>query len=263
LILSIKARRYLLIGIPAVVILALGIVARIPAWQAYQWLAGDASQVVASDFSGTLWQGRAGRVTVSGYSLGTLEWKLAPVGLLAGNLQVDLDLAGREVSTHATLLRPLVGSGWRAENVIATGPATWLQVILQEPFLQLHGEIEMDLSAAAIDEQGWLTRVVGHCRWRGASVGGTLVTDLGDLSVTFTTDSAGIVGQLADAGGPLGLAGTVIVKERQYEVDAYLHARADVVELRQALLIFGRPGPDGWTHLGITGPMLPLSGWTQ
>ena len=46
--------------------------------------------VHAEDFSGTLWHGAAGRITVNGRDAGALEWRLHPLALFKLRLDADL-----------------------------------------------------------------------------------------------------------------------------------------------------------------------------
>lgn len=259
--LAIRTRRTLLASAAILIVLTIGVAVQIPAYQAYRWLLGSASGVQASDFSGSVWNGRAGQFSVDGYQLGEIDWVLSPGALLLGQIQVDWTVSGREVQGQGRVQRALWDTAWTVQDLRAKGPATWLQVVVQEPFLQLEGFLDAEISQARIDREGWLLSANGQCHWRSAAVGGTLRTELGDLAVHFRTEEQAIVGDLIDAGGPLGLTGTVQVRDRQYTVDARLEARADVAALRQALLIMGSPDESGRTRLAISGPMLPLSGW--
>ncbi len=256
-----RIRRALLIGLPTLALLAAAVLYRLPAYPGYRWLVGAQGGVEARDFEGTLWQGSAGQVRVEGYDLGTVRWRLSAGHLLTGAVRVDWVLSGREIEASGQLGRGLFGGDATLSNVRGTGPATWLQVILQEPFFRLQGDIDLDLEQARFDADGFLVGLIGRCTWSDAAVDGTVSTPLGDLMVEFAPAGDGIVGQLSDGGGPLALEGTVTLGAREYAVDARLAPRHESVALQQALQVMGPVDGQGRTRLGITGPLLPLTGW--
>jgi hypothetical protein len=63
------------------------VIAVLPASLANRFLP---AAVRAEDFSGTLWHGSAGRITVDGRDAGALEWRLHPLALFKLRLDADL-----------------------------------------------------------------------------------------------------------------------------------------------------------------------------
>src|ERR1700689_344307 len=76
--------RVALIGVLAVLAV---VIAVLPASLANKFLP---PAVRAEDFSGTLWHGSAGRITVAGRDAGALEWHLHPLALFKLRLNADL-----------------------------------------------------------------------------------------------------------------------------------------------------------------------------
>src|SRR5580692_8330500 len=73
-----------LIGIVAI---AAAIVAALPASIIAHFLP---PAVVAEDFSGSLWHGSAGKITLNAHDAGALEWRLHPAALLGMSVSADL-----------------------------------------------------------------------------------------------------------------------------------------------------------------------------
>ena len=71
-------------------VLIVGLIVKFPARVALQ-LVPDS--VLVSGASGTIWNGRAGAVLVSGIYLRNVEWRTKPLGLLTGKLALSLRAA--------------------------------------------------------------------------------------------------------------------------------------------------------------------------
>ena len=81
-------------------------------------------RVQAEDFSGSVWHGSAGRITVDGRPGGALEWKVHPLALLRTHLVVDLHwvkggfvLDGSADCTRARLAASGVTGGGPVEDL--------------------------------------------------------------------------------------------------------------------------------------------------
>jgi hypothetical protein len=193
----------ILIGMAAIVV---AIVAVLPASIVARFLPPT---VVAEDFSGSLWHGSAGRITVNGRDAGALEWRLHPAALLGMVLSADLHwvkvgfvidaavkidrrgFAARDVKGGGPIedLRGLgVAAGWRGSADIHLDA---LQGTFSQP-LAAAGDIQVSNLAAAQVADG---------------------VSLGGYDLRFTQAPAGADGtlsaQLADTGGPLEVQATV------------------------------------------------------
>lgn len=165
--------------------------------------------VRAEDFSGTLWHGSAGRISVGGRDAGALEWRLRPLALVKLRLDADLhwvkggfvvdgtaDVGRGDI--HASDLR---GGGPIADLSTLGVASGWRGIA------QLHiREIAVDLAATAPA----LRSAVGEIDVSEVSspqvAGGS---DLGSYSLTFDDAVLAANGDvravLVDKGGPLSL----------------------------------------------------------
>ncbi|MEM9302273.1 MAG: type II secretion system protein N [Pseudomonadota bacterium] len=238
-------------------LLALAVLAQWPARQAAQVLGLEAMGASATRWDGTLWKGGADGLQVRGVRLGELDWTLQPASLLRLSPTLSLRVDGPEINASAVVESDLTGSNLLASGVEVSAPAHWLQHVIGQPFLQLAGTIDARLATVRV-EDGWLTGISGVTRWQDAVVTGRIRAPLGALRIDWVETPNGSVGTLSDSGGPLRIAGTVTIENRQYVVDATLNAAADNIPVRQALEVLGRPDASGAVRLAISGPMVPI-----
>lgn len=50
------------------------------------------NNIKLSSFSGTVWSGKAGQLTISGINLGSIKWDLHPLNLIIGELSADISV---------------------------------------------------------------------------------------------------------------------------------------------------------------------------
>jgi hypothetical protein len=192
-----------LIGIVAI---AAAIVAALPASIVAHFLP---PAVTAEDFSGSLWHGSAGKITLNARDAGALEWRLHPAALLGMTVSADLHwvklgfvidaavkidrqgIAARDVKGGGPIedLNGLgVAAGWRG---IADVHLDTLRTTFAQP-LAAAGDIQVSNVTAAQVADG---------------------ADLGGYDLRFAQGPAGADGnltaQLADTGGPLEVQATI------------------------------------------------------
>jgi hypothetical protein len=165
--------------------------------------------VRAEDFSGTLWHGSAGRITVNGRDAGALEWRLHPLALFKLRLDADLHWVkgGFVVDGTAAVGR----SDFRVSELRGGGPIADLSSLgvasgWRGTAQVRIGEIAADLSVPAPS----LRSAVGEIDVSDLSspqvAGGS---DLGSYALTFDDAALSADGDaraaLVDKGGPLSL----------------------------------------------------------
>jgi hypothetical protein len=169
--------------------------------------------ISAGDFSGSLWHGSAGRITVNGRDAGAVEWRLHPWSLM--RLTVSADLHWVKVGFVADGSADVNREGFALHDVEGDGPVQDLA----------------DLGVAV----GWLGMAsFKFTQVKGVFAGGaaTLVSAVGDVSVSklaypqiadgvdlggyvlhvadgaITPDADGTA-ELTDTGGPLEVHATI------------------------------------------------------
>jgi hypothetical protein len=223
---------------PLLVLIALGavlavIVAVLPASLAARFLPPGAA---AQDFSGTLWHGSAGRISVAGRDAGALEWHLQPAALLHLRIAADLHwvkgsfvLDGRlEVGGKSLTASSLTGGGSIADLRDFGVAAGWngsASVRLQ----QLSADVSVTPPA--------LTSAIGEIDVANLNSARLAAgADLGGYALTFDnatlTPDAQASAALADTGGPVALNATITLSPKAHSglLSGTIKARDDAPE---------------------------------
>jgi hypothetical protein len=199
--------RVALIGILAVLAV---VIAVLPASLANKFLP---PAVRAEDFSGTLWHGSAGRITVAGRDAGALEWHLHPLGLF--QLRLDADLHWVKGSFVVDGAAALSRSDFQASDLRGGGPIADLATFGLAPGWRGVAEIRIrNIAADLAGPSPSLRSAVGEIEVADVSspqvAGGS---DIGSYALTFNDASLSANGDaraaLVDKGGPLSLDASI------------------------------------------------------
>jgi general secretion pathway protein N len=234
----------------AAVLFALTVVLRAPA----SWLIGALpGSVQCQQPAGSMWRGSCGQLLIAGAALSDVRWRLHPWALLGGHLELVLQSADVRAPATGTLALGLGGHhnvrDLRADLPIDTGflplfPSGWsgrLQLALTR--LDFYGG-----HLAAI--HGTVT-ARSLAQIRPAMPFGSYELRFAD---TARTDGA-ISGELRDVGGPLAVAGTLIIHNgSEYVLSGSTAARADAnAELAKAIEFLGPPDAQGRRQFSLAG----------
>ena len=206
--------------------IAVAIVAVLPASLVARFLPPT---VVAEDFSGSLWHGSAGKITVNGRDAGALEWRLHPAALLGMALSVDLHWVKVGFAIDAAV--KIDRQGFAARDVKGGGPIEDLSGL--GVAAGWHGSADVHLDAL----RGTFTQPL-------AAAGDIQVSnlaaaqvadgaDLGGYDLRFTPPPAGADGtlsaQLTDTGGPLEVQAAIhySAKEQTANLSGTVRERPD------------------------------------
>ena len=187
------------------------------------------SFIGADDFSGSLWHGSAGKITVNGRDAGALEWHLHPASLLSLTLSADLhwvqvgfvldasaDIERGGIKAHA------IRGGGPIEDLAGLGVATGWRGVSAFKF----DELRIDFTQGPAGTGAALRSAMGDL-----SVGDLAApriaegVDLGNYALHATGSAA----ELTDTGGPLELNATIqySAKDRAGLLSGTLKERPD------------------------------------
>jgi hypothetical protein len=183
----------------------------------------------AEDFSGTVWHGSAGKISVDARDAGALEWTLHPVSLLA--LAVDADLHWVKIGFVVDAAVKIDRDGLTAHAVKGGGPIEDLRDFGVEP--GWHGTAEINFSVLKGDFAKPLA-AVGDVRVSNlAAAQFADGTDLGGYDLRLAQGAVGtdgtVTAQLVDAGGPLDVQAVIryAASDRTGTLTGTLRERAD------------------------------------
>jgi general secretion pathway protein N len=250
-----KLIRNLFLLVLALVIVAVLVLAFLPARTALGFVGGRLGPVQLGEVSGTVWKGQADPASINGQPIGTLGWRLHPLALLAARADVDVTLAGDTYNgTGAVSVRR--DRTLRVRDLHLTLPANKLQPLLDIPALVFRGDVQVDVDEAEL-RGGFPTQVKGRAAWKNASVAGSAEAQFGDVLTEFASaPGGGIAGTVTDGGGPLQAQGSYTASLVGYDADIALRARDGNPQVLEALHYIGAPQPDGSTRLVIRGRLL-------
>jgi hypothetical protein len=215
----------ILIGLAAVLAV---IVAALPASLITHFLPPT---VHAEDFSGSLWHGSAGKLSVNALDAGALEWRLHPQALL--HMAVAADLRWVKVGFVVDAAVAIDRQGFTAHDIKGSGPiedlrdfgiASGWRGTAEINFSELKGDFTQPLAAVGDVKVSDLSspQVAG-----GADLGSyDLVLAEGAVSAD------GVTAELRDAGGPLEMQALVhySMKEHTATVSGTLKERPGAPE---------------------------------
>jgi Type II secretion system (T2SS), protein N len=234
-------RPLVLIGLAAVLAV---IVATLPASVVAHFLPAS---VHAEDFSGSIWHGSAGKISVNARPAGALEWWLHPLPLLGMTVAADLHWVKAAFVADAAV--KIDRRGFAAQALKGGGPIEDLSDFGIAP--EWRGIAELNFSALKFEFTRLMpVAAVGDVRVSNLTssqfAGGA---DLGGYDLSFPAGAVGADGNVSatlnDTGGPLDLQATVhytakdrtgllsgTLKERAGAPSALLSQINDISQLR-------------------------------
>jgi hypothetical protein len=195
--------------------------------------------VHAEDFSGSLWHGSAGRITVNAREAGALEWRLHPGALLGGRVAADFHWvkAGFVLDGVANAGRNRL----EASNIQGGGPLEDLQEFGAASGWRGIVKVQVkELKAALSSPTPDLESAVGDIEISGLSAAKVAAgADLGGYALHFVdpliTPDADATALLTDTGGPLAIEAVIhlSLRDRRGLLSGAVKARPDApAELR-------------------------------
>jgi hypothetical protein len=194
-------RPLVLIGLAAVLAV---VIATLPASLVAHFLPAF---IHAEDYSGSLWHGSAGKISVNARDAGALEWSLHPLSLLGMSVVADLHWvkvgfvadATVKVDRHGYTAHAVKGGG-PIEDLRDFGVSPRWQGIADLDFSELKGDFARPLALAAVGDLR-VSNLMSAQVAGGADLGGY------DLSLPEgAVDADGnVTAKLVDTGGPLDL----------------------------------------------------------
>ncbi len=189
--------------------------------------------VHAEDFSGTLWHGSAGRITVNSRDAGALEWRLHPASLLHWRIAANLHWVKGGFVLDATA--GLAGDALTAADVQGGGPIEDLRDFGLARAWRGTARVKVEkLTAVIAVARADLKAAVGDISVADlASPQVAAGANLGGYSLHFNepviAPGADAAAVLTDTGGPLELDATIHFSpaERRGTLSGTVRARAD------------------------------------
>jgi general secretion pathway protein N len=248
-------RSWLALGVGAYLAFALS---AFPAGTAVRWFVRP--PVALNGIQGTVWSGSAASGTIGELPVQDVRWHLRPWTLLTGRVgaNVEARLADGFLNTGVT------ASTSRVQFNDLRGGTSLATLALMLPVRGMRGQASVALSSLEI-ENGWPAHILGELKLAALQIapfvsnGNSNLVPLGDYTVTFGEAPArSIAARFVDNGGPLEVAGTLVVKpNREYTFDALIKPRDGAPrQLVDGLNVMtADPDSDGRRRLTLTGSL--------
>ena len=243
-------KRTVTVIVLVIVAFAAILLARLPA----SWLlpAANANFSCAS-VEGSLWSGYCSGLTVRGVALGDLTWQLQSSRLLLGKLAAHVDLEHPPATSARGDVEIGLGGTVVARNLTASLPLDPELLPAVPPTLT--GTLYLDLALAKVTRQGVVSSLQGRIEAHDLVDHSGYVTPLGNFAVTFPGGGPQPTGDLQDTGGPLAVAGQLVLTPQPgYDLSGYVTPRPSATQaLLNAIEILGSPDAQGRRQFGMSG----------
>lgn len=204
-----------------ILVLIVGLIAKFPARVALK-LVPDLVSV--SGVSGTIWQGRAGGMLVSGVYLRNVEWHSKPLGLFTGRLNYSVDASPANGFIESDVSLGLTGTV-RLEDLSAALPLSVLAEAIGVPGLD--GNASLKFASLAFAD-GVTTSADGTLDIGNLLVPGLSGDGLGGYRLEFSDLDDGVIASIEDTDGVIDIAGTVsLAADGAYALLAQLSAKPE------------------------------------
>lgn len=209
------------------------------------------SPALLGSTAGTLWSGEARGVSVRlsnapALSLDRVEWRLAPLGLLRGELAVHVQVQGNGIGGNGVIARSLFSKTLHLSDFSATVPGAMLGRVV--PVLQIwqpSGVIQFDTEDLTLREASGKGNAL--LRWNNVGVSLSPVKPLGAYEVAVEGSNSGFQYQVKTTSGPLLIEGKgVWAADKPPIFNGTARAQAGSEgQLRDLLAVLGRDEGNG------------------
>src|SRR5687768_74454 len=212
--------------------------------------------VSASGVSGSIWNGKAQVLQVSGVNVGSVEWDLHVLPLFTLHLNADVKVS-RVDGFASTGLSVGPGGKVTLKELTASLP---LSAINNPQLSGWNGQLNAKFARLTLDK-GWPTEVDGTLDAIDVMGPPRKPANVGSYRVVFdpaASTAEMLLGAVSDAGnGPLQISGTIKLKpDRSYEFDTFLATKPNTPQnLARALEILGPPDAQGRRQFSAAGTL--------
>ncbi|WP_158972730.1 type II secretion system protein N [Paraglaciecola sp. L3A3] len=208
-------------------------------------------EVQVSGVSGTIWNGKAQRISYLGFPVEDVEWSLSFMSLLIKDINLEVKAGSVRQPEQIAISGQIQFSGnhIQADTLQTYVPADLVMMSLPLPIpLMAEGRFKVELDTLDYDFQTGCQALTGKGQWLNAKVAGVGKTiDLGNFNATLGCENQQVLLNVKEPNS-FGLNAQVnIAADMKYKVDGRFKPSADLPkEVHQGAAFFGQPGKDGY-----------------
>lgn len=230
------------------------LVVKLPAQFAFSFIElPKKAQVTGVD--GTIWAGEIGSASYQGQTLEKIRWKLHPLALLTGKLELELEAGDRRSAIQLSGTLGYGSSGAYGEGVLFEFPAALIKEFYPVP-ATLQGQLKGVVQEIS-QGQPWCNSVVGRITWTNPVIYSKLIKQELALDTTraqLGCDNGNLVATVTDDGKVLGLNAQATLMASEYLVTGELKPGRDFPEeFKQGLGFVASPMSGGRYKLDMDG----------
>jgi general secretion pathway protein N len=257
-----KRLRTVLIGLSVFVIALALLIWFMPAGLALPLMQSRLHGLQFDQVEGTLWQGRAGQLSVPGGNpVGSLAWALSRRALI-GDVRLGLDLRQPQLQVHGQMHRVSdTREDWHDVTLHMDMAMLGMQpLLLGEP----QGQFDVQIAQAQL-QGNWPMQVDASGTWSQAAVHTAQgIVPIGTLLLKVHGQSGVLKASLDDDGsGPLQTAGRLSFSPLGWDLRLNLKPRSENPALLRWLHSFGSPSADGSVQLRYRGGLSQINTNTE
>ena len=195
---------------------------------------------------GSVWNGNATQASVGSFSLGKLNWKLNPWGLLLGDIDLKLNFQDENARGNGNVSLGLGGTT-EASDVELNFPAETLQPFIYGLPISISGNFRGTIEQLAY-EQNEILNAQGRVVWQSAALRAPQSIELGDFLVTLSPQNTGTKVKITDENqGPVKADINIKLDGKgKYSLNGWLQARDESQQhITEALRLIGRSDSTG------------------
>ncbi len=200
-------------------------------------------QLYITGVKGSVWNGQADAVTWDGQGVDQLEWRVSPLALVTGKLQLDVEAGSRKSPVKLSGRFSYGFSGLTAENVEVQFPAALIEGFYSLP-AKVSGVIKGQVTFASQGEP-WCEELSGEVNWFAPVLNSKMLGQpfvLDDTSAKLSCEQGKLVAEVSDQGNVLGLSAKAMLLADSYVVDGELNLGSDFPEkFKQGVGFFASP----------------------
>jgi len=245
--------------IAGLLVFLIWLIATIPARLVLAHVSNAVPMFYAEGVSGTIWSGSAARMSITApgfnHELGETQWQLHPLSLLAGKLALTLD-AKNDRDHIASDAAISLGGRIYLKNTELSLPAALIRNWYPVP-AQIDGLLSLQLKSLSV-ANAVIDDLDGVLTWQDAQIdfAGAPVKLGGIVAKLALGDKGEYKVDLSDLGGPLGVAGQLLVAptERNWSADLKVTPKAGFDPAVAGMISqFGAKDPSGAVSLKQSG----------
>lgn len=224
------------------------LIADIPASRVLAYLQKSGSlPATVSGVEGSIWNGHADVLFIPGQpKLENINWSINPFALFLARLSANIDAEFHKQSITGRVSQSLISGDLTATGISTKLPARTLQQIIDMPFGELGGDVEIFL-----DQVNWqkdmLPLVEARIYWQHAKLTLAQTVDMGQVNITVIPNDANQTNvTLSNSAGDLTINGEATIgTDRSYVLNLTMKPKDATGDVAQSLNLFAQRQPDG------------------